>query len=192
MKKSAWGLVLSLAALGMLPAAQAGEGVLVEKIPANVDKAAAVAAAKDSLNYREWTVVAEDADSVTGTISRTNVTAKIKIKVQGRSIVYEESATGRGKLDFTGRVVPSTTSTPSRWLEYLRSDTTERLMARSAAPPEPARASASATPAPPAAAVPASGRNSVQRLAELKEMFDRGLISADEYGRKKDEILKAL
>lgn len=168
--------------------------MLVEAIPGNVDKASAIAAAKDSLLYREWKVVAEDADSVTATISRGYVDAKIRIVVKGSSLVYDESARGRPKLDHTGRVVPSTSTTPSRWIEYLRTDTIERLMARSVAPAQPARTSAS-TAGPNSASepvVPVAGRSSVQRLAELKEMLDRGLITADEYARKKQEILKAL
>lgn len=195
MKKSAWTKIAGLAVTSVLGAAHAAEGVLVESIPGNVDKAAAIAAAKDSLLYREWKVVTEDADSVTGSISRANVEAKIRIAVKGSSLVYDESALGRPKLDHTGRLVPSTTSTPSRWIEYLRADTTERLLARSVAPAsaQPARAAAPAkVDTPAAAATPAAGRSNVQRLAELKEMLDRGLITGDEYARKKDEILKAL
>lgn len=188
-------VVAGVTALLVSPGVRAAEDVLVESIPANVDKAGALAAAKDALKYREWRVTGEDADSVSATISRSNVDAKIRIKVVGTRLLYEESALGRGRLDHTGRVTPSTISTPSRWIEYLRSDTTERLMARAAAPAATPRA-AVAAPAKVDAAVAAtpaaSGRSSVQRLQELKEMLDRNLITAEEYARKKEEILKGL
>ena len=34
--------------------------------------------------------------------------------------------------------------------------------------------------------------NGVERMQDLKELFDRGLISADEYARKKEQILNEL
>jgi hypothetical protein len=186
--------------LASVSAAQAGEGVLIENIPAKVDKAGALAAAKDALKYREWRVVGEDADSVSAKISRSNIDASIRIKAVGSRLVYVESATGGSRRpDYSGKTVWSVNSTPSRWIEYLRSDITERLTAR-AETAHKAEASAvtdaapapSAAPAPPPSAAPASVPSSLHRLQELKDMLDRGLITADEYARKKDEILKAL
>jgi Tfp pilus assembly protein PilX len=167
-------LVAGAAMLVALPGVNAAEGVLVESIPANVDKAAAIVAAEDALKYREWKIVGEDADSVSATISRMNVDAKIRISAAGSRLAYNESGTGPSKINFTGRRVPSVVATPSRWIEYLRTDTTERLMARAAAPLETRKTDTPSKPDVAPASAPA------------------GLITADEYGRKKDEILRGL
>jgi hypothetical protein len=183
-------LAAVLLALSVLPAT-AGEGVLVENIPANVDKAATLTVVRQALEHREWKIVGQDADSVSATISRQAIDAKIRITHGGTRLVYQESALGKNKLDHTGRWTPSTTATPDRWINYLRSDITENLMTRSASGPAAqakgeavAPGAGAATAAPPSAAV--------QRMQVLKEMYDKGLISAEEYGRKREEILKSL
>ncbi|WP_175030884.1 SHOCT domain-containing protein, partial [Burkholderia lata] len=59
-----------------------------------------------------------------------------------------------------------------------------------AAPPAPAPAAAPAAAAQPAA--PAEGTDYVQRLEQLKALFDKGLVTEDEYSRAKAEILAKL
>lgn len=170
----------------------AGEGVLVESMPANVDKSTALAVVQEALKYREWTIVGQDADSVSATISRNAVDATIKIRQSGTRLVYEESARGKNKLDHTGRWTPSTITTPDRWINYLRSDITENLLARSAKGPAAQARNEAVAPRPVDAPAAAPQGGAVQRMQLLKEMYDKGLISAEEYGRKKEEILKSL
>ncbi|WP_455731634.1 SHOCT domain-containing protein, partial [Burkholderia stabilis] len=43
-----------------------------------------------------------------------------------------------------------------------------------------------------AAAQPAEGIDYVQRLEQLKALFDKGLVTEDEYSRAKAEILAKL
>jgi hypothetical protein len=170
----------------------AEEKVLIEILPTNIDATTTLRFAREALEYREWTIVKQDAHSVQAKISRNAVDAKIRIYQSGNQLVYEDSARGKPKVDYTGRVVPSTTETPSRWIYYLRSDITEKLQAYVAEGAAPAPA---ATPANAAVASnkPAHPRgNRVQRMKELKEMFDGGLISADEYARKRAQILDEL
>ncbi|WP_455774337.1 SHOCT domain-containing protein, partial [Burkholderia stabilis] len=45
---------------------------------------------------------------------------------------------------------------------------------------------------PVAAAQPAEGIDYVQRLEQLKALFDKGLVTEDEYSRAKAEILAKL
>jgi Short C-terminal domain len=172
--------------------AGAEEKVLIEILPTNIDTTTTLRFAREALEYREWTIVKQDADSVQAKISRNLVDAKIRIYQNGNKLVYEDSARGRPKLDHTGRAVPSTTEAPSRWIYYLRSDITEKLQAYVAEAAAPAPAAT-----PPTAAVasnkPARPHGSrVQRMKELKEMYDCGLISADEYTRKRAQILDEL
>jgi hypothetical protein len=182
------GLFVSLLLALMCLEAAAAEKVLLETVPANVDRAGVLAAAREALDYRTWKVVAQDADSVTATISRNAVDAKIRIKYSGSRLLYEDSARGKGKLDYTGRVVPTVTETPERWINYLRSDITENLQKR-------AKESPKATPGvEEAARTEPAGKSgtAVARMQELKQMFDAGLITADEYAKKRAEILRDL
>ncbi|WP_175044310.1 SHOCT domain-containing protein, partial [Burkholderia lata] len=57
-----------------------------------------------------------------------------------------------------------------------------------AAPPAPAAAPVAATQP----AAPAEGTDYVQRLEQLKALFDKGLVTEDEYSRAKAEILAKL
>ena len=57
-----------------------------------------------------------------------------------------------------------------------------------AAPPAPAAAPVAAAPT----AAPAEGTDYVQRLEQLKALFDKGLVTEDEYSRAKAEILAKL
>lgn len=173
----------------------AEEKILVEKLPVGIETPVALTFAREALEYREWTIVKHHAGLIEAKISRNQIDAKIRIRHNGDQLVYEDWARGKPKVDFTGRMMPSTTETPSRWIYYLRSDITEKLQKYAA---DPASASAAAAARPPAKANVASEKSasrrtsSVQRMQELKEMFDRGLISADEYARKRAEILKEL
>jgi hypothetical protein len=72
-------------------------------------------------------------------------------------------------------------------------------VARSAPRPSPATAPTPATTAPtPATTAPAPAAASApkpsleERLKRLKDLADQGLITADEYARRKAELLKEL
>jgi Short C-terminal domain len=174
--------------------ASAAEKLLMERVPAQLEKPVVLTVVRQALLYREWTIVAQDADSVSAKIARGVVDANIRIRHAGDRLVYEDSALGKSKFDHTGRAVRTAVETPSRWIDYLRSDIAEGLQ-------KPPSADASLAPkvAPSATAPsamkeqPAAQRTSgVQRMQELKEMLDRGLITADEYSRKKEQILSEL
>jgi hypothetical protein len=189
---------LSLLAFVMLVpfgATAAEQGVLIERLPAGIDRASALGATREALANREWIVVGQDAESISAKITRAGLDAKIRISVSGEQLRYETSATGKGRMDHTGRVTPAQMSTPSRWIGFLRSDITENLQTRvAAAAKNPSRAGAvEAPPTGAAAARPTAARApSVQRMQDLKDLFDKGLISADEYAAKRAEILKDL
>ncbi|OUE44383.1 hypothetical protein BZY94_14885, partial [Burkholderia territorii] len=57
---------------------------------------------------------------------------------------------------------------------------------------QPAPAAPPAATAAPVAAAPAEGTDYVQRLEQLKALFDKGLVTEDEYSRAKAEILAKL
>ena len=165
-----------------------GREVLIESVPAKIEKPVVLTVVRQALQYREWTIVAQDPDSVSAKIARSGFDAEIRIRHAGDRLVYESAARGRSKLDYTGRAVANVVETPSRWIDYLRSDIAEGLQ-------KPPSADAALTPklTPSVAKEQAPAqRSSVQRMQELKEMFDRGLISADEYAQKKEQILKEL
>jgi hypothetical protein len=173
----------------------AEEKILIENLPAGIETQAALTFAREALEYREWTIVRQGAEFVEAKISRSAIDAKIRVRRNGNQLVYEDSARGKPKVDHTGRLTPSITEAPSRWIYYLRSDITEKLQQYTT---ESASATPAASPQPPvkdnvAGAARAPRRaTSVQRMQELKEMLDRGLISADEYARKREQILNEL
>jgi len=173
--------------------AGAEEKILIENLPAGIETPTALTFAREALQYREWTIARQGADFVEAKISRNTIDAKIRIRHNGNQLVYEDWARGKGKVDYSGRMVPATTETPSRWIYYLRSDITEKLQKYAA---DPASATATASSQPPAKSVAGHATprraSSVQRMQELKEMLDRGLISADEYARKREQILNEL
>jgi len=185
MRRGIASLFLLLLSLGVAAAPE--EKVLIESLPANVDAATALKAAHDALEYRTWKVVAQDDHSVTATISRQAIDGRIRIRFKDARLVYTESARGKSKMDFTGRMTPSSVELPERWINYLRSDITESLQKVAAA--------LAATPQAPTAINADAGprrSTSTERLKELKQMLDSGLISADEYAKKKAEILRDL
>jgi len=176
----AFALVL---ALHFAPAS-AEEGVLVENIPAGLDKATVLTVVRNALTYREWTIVDTFPSAISAKISRGRVDARIRISVVDKTLRYQESAL---TTELSTRVTK--TSTPSRWINFLRSDITTELEARAKA----AAAEAPSKDTPKAGAKAGSKPpNTVQRMDELKQLLDRGLISSEEYERKKAEILKDL
>jgi hypothetical protein len=171
----------------------AEQGVLIERLPAGIDRAGALAATREALANREWTLVGQDAESISAKITRAGLDAKIRISVSGEQLRYETSATGKGRMDHTGRMTPAQMSTPSRWIGFLRTDITENLQTRVAAAAKNPPKGVAAEAAPAGAARPTAARApSVQRMQDLKDLFDKGLISADEYAAKRAEILKDL
>jgi hypothetical protein len=172
-------LVLALA-LHLAPA-DAEEGVLVENVPAGLDKATVLTVVRNALTYREWTIVDTFPSAISAKISRGRVDARIRISVVDKTLRYQESAL---TTELSTRVTK--TSTPSRWINFLRSDITTELEARAKA--GATEASSKETPK----AASKASTNTVQRMEELKQLLDRGLISNEEYERKRAEILKDL
>lgn len=177
--KTVYRLVGILCVLLLAAPAFAGEGVLVENIPPGVDKATVLTIVRNALNYREWTVADVPPSAVSGKISRGRVDAQIRISLVDNSLRYQESAI---TTELSTRV--RKVATPSRWIEYLRSDISEELQARAKARPEAAKAASKDAPQ-------ARG-STLQRMQELKQLQEAGLISNDEYERKRAEILDGL
>jgi Short C-terminal domain len=175
-------------AANVCAAAGAAEKVLIESVPAKIEKPAVLTVVRQALQYREWTIVAQDPDSVSAKIARSGFDAEIRIRQVGDRLVYDSSARGRPKLDYTGRAGANVVETPPRWIDYLRSDIAEGLQKP---PSADATATAKLTPSVAKEQAPAQ-RSGVQRMQELKEMFDRGLISTDEYAQKREQILGEL
>lgn len=112
------------ALLFSLSAAAGNTGVLIEDVPQLSNRPAVIAAIKSAFVHRKWTIVASDATSVTATLSRVT-TSKVRIAIEGRSIVYEETSS-RVVQEARG---PNAPRTPMRrsvqqsdWLENLRRD----------------------------------------------------------------------
>jgi len=179
-------------------AALASGSVLVEKVPSGLDKTRVLAVVRDALQYRAWTIVPTDkAESVAAKIERSTVLARILIWQQDDKLLYEESAEdGRRAIDFRGTLLPPRKiPTPPRWIAYLRSDIAERLQSlpagAPAAAPESAPSARSQTrPADTPARAAKAG--AVQRMQELKDLLDKGLISKEEYEQKRLQILSDL
>src|SRR5262245_59361914 len=169
--------VLALAL--QMQTAAAEEGVLVENIPPGLDKATVLTVVRNALNYREWTIVDTFPSAVSARISRGRMDARIRISLVDNTLRYQESAV---QTELSQKI--SRTSTPSRWINFLRSDISDELQVRAKAVAEPSKTAAKETPK-------ARG-NAVQRMQELKQLHETGLINAEEYERKRAEILKEL
>jgi Short C-terminal domain len=170
-------VVALVLALHLYGSAAAEEGVLVENIPASLDRATVLTAVRNALTYREWTIVDSFPTAVSAKISRGRTDARIRISIVENTLRYTESAV---TTELSQKVTKTTT--PSRWINYLRSDISTELQER-----------AKTAPAKPSTKEASKGRgNTVQRMQELKQLQDSGLISAEEYERKRAEILKEL
>ena len=168
-------LVLLLA-LHFSPPANAEEGVLIESVPLNLDRATVLTVVRNALTYREWTILETFPAAVTAKISRGRQEARIRIALVDHALRYKESAV---TTELSMKITKS--STPARWIDFLRSDISAELETRS-------KSAASQAPKE----TPKARGSTVQRMQELKQMLDSGLISAEDFERKKAEILKEL
>jgi Short C-terminal domain len=180
--RSLWRFVPGLVALALalqLHPSAAEEGVLIENIPPGLDKATVLTVVRNALNYREWTIVDTFPSAVSARISRGRMDARIRISVVDNTLRYQESAV---QTELSQKI--SKTTTPSRWINFLRSDISEELQARAKVVADSGKPAPKETP---------KGRgNAVQRMQELKQLHESGLITAEEYERKRAEILKEL
>lgn len=153
--------------------AYATSGVLVERVPRAIDKERALTIAESAMSRRGWTITAKDGDSIFGRYVDDNVESRIRIFMDRQTMRYEESATDLGAAR---RGASTDTKTPARWINRLISDIDssieevkdERLVPADSRPP------------------------ASERMAELRKLRDAGHITAEEFERKRLEILKDL
>jgi hypothetical protein len=172
--------VLSLAALSLAavsPSALAGRGVIVEKVPAAVDRSETLRVVQDRLQALGWTVVGQNANAVWGRYVGQNIEVRLRVFIDDGTLRYEESATDLGAAR---RGAHPATSTPARWINAIRSEVDSALRARAAT---------LETSLPPASP---PKRSHTDRLEELRKMLDAGLITNEDYEKKRAEILKDL
>jgi hypothetical protein len=163
--------------------ASADRGVIVQRIPSALDRASALSVVKESFTKRGWTVTGADEEAVSGKYVGQNIEGRVRVFVDGETLRYEESATDLAASRHGS--VPET-RTPARWINRLRSDIGDALRLRASNTPIPAQP-ARASPQP-----GASKLTPADRMVELRKMRDAGLITTEEYERKRAEILKDL
>jgi hypothetical protein len=156
-----------------VPAASADEELLLKRIPLAVDKPTAIEIVRQVFVERGWQVTAKDAGSVSATYVSQAIEAKVRIFLADRSLRYEETALDRDAAR-RGSASP-TIRTPARWINGLIEDVGQSLQSQAL---DLAWSSQQRTP--------------YDRMAELKKMFDAGLISSAEYEQKRADILKNL
>jgi len=168
-----WWFVLIAAGLVAPVAGQCSKGLLAEDIPAHVDGTKALDLARNALLNREWTVTGGDARSVTAKIISQNMESQIVVTVAGGQIRYDERTVS---LDAMRHGQTPDIQIPARWINALRADIQDQVRSLRAAEA-------------PAAALK---RAPADRMAELQRLRDAGHITAEEFERKRAEILKDL
>jgi len=162
--------LLALAVGLQLPlAAIAEEGVMFENVPLALDKASALAIVRDALKFREWRITATDADSVTAKINAPRIESTIRIWLDGRVIRYRDDAINPDFIRM-GRS-DDKAFTPERWISFLREDIGAAMRPHLGSPAK---------------------QSPSERMTELKKLRDAGLISPEEFEKKRAEILKNL
>lgn len=169
-------------ALGLLLCLACGAGVAQERIPVPASgktlvgyfqpgtrPAEVMQAARDALARRGWAIQASSDEVIKARLTRHGADARLTIFYANGVLQYAEENEVR-----------------DQWLDNLRTDIPRFLMNKRAASEraeraEVAKARASNTP----------GVNA-ERLRALKQLFDSGMITRDEYDRKRAEILKDL
>ena len=153
---------------------------LVENVPPDLSKEQVLRAAWTALAGHQWIVKPGSGDVLLAEITSGDTDAKLKVFMVGRRLRYTDEGS---KSRSSGVAI----SVPERWIGYLRADTARALSQIQMAE------SGKAGNAPPASgSAPASARTTAERLRALKELHDSGVITRDEYDKKRAEILKDL
>lgn len=154
--------------------------VLLGNLPANLTNDQILRAVWTALSGRRWIVLPSGSDTVIAEYTSGDTEGKLKVFIAGRDLRYTDEGTRQ-------RSSGAFTSLPENWLANLRADTSRALGQLSTA-----RQSAGASPPAAASAPSASARTAAERMRALKELHDSGVITRDEYDRKRAEILKDL
>lgn len=118
MRVSAFALLLLLSAV-----AHADSGVLIAHVPSKADNAVVLAVVKQAFISRGWSVETVGDTSVTASISRKPYTARMRIALADRSLLFD----GEAKRDLIGNPAQAPyadgfSSIPRRWIANLRKD----------------------------------------------------------------------
>jgi len=169
------GLSGNPAAASRATPAEAGQ-LLIGNLPGNLSNDQILRAVWSALSGRRWIVQPGSGDSINAEYTSGDTAGKLQVFLVGRDLRYLEDGTRQRS---SGRP----TSLPDNWIANLRADTSRTLMEMSAKKP----------PAAPAnSAIAANPRTVAERLRALKELHDSGVITRDEYDKKRAEILKDL
>lgn len=162
--------------------ARADEGVLVSSIPQGADKSQVLEVVRQAFIGRSWTIESGDDLSVTARLFHGGYDAQLKVSLEGDSLRYLGNTTGmvheRNPSLSTGNSRRSSTDTPERWLTFLRFDISKSL---SGIPKHTSQESAGGAP-----------NDIVERLKTLDGLHKAGLVTDNEYKKKKEEILGRL
>ena len=173
MRTAAFGLLLCLAcgAAAQTPAPPVPERskVLVGYFQAGTPRADVMQAARDALARRGWAIQTSSDEVIKARLTRRGSDAGLTIFYANGTLRYAEE----GDMH-------------EQWIDNLRSDIPRFLMNKRAASERAERAEAAK------ARAGNSPSMNAERLRSLKQLYDSGIITREEYDRKRGEILKDL
>jgi hypothetical protein len=174
--------VLKAAVLAVLLCLACGPGVAQERIPVPASGKTLVAyippgttiaevmqAARQALIVRRWAIQAASDDAIRARLVRHGSDARLTIFYANGVLQYAEEG-----------------EAPPHWIDNLRTDIPRLLLRQRAANDRTERAETSRARAGNTPEVNA------ERLRALKQLFDSGMITREEYDRKRAEMLKDL
>ena len=160
-------------------------GRVIMAKPSDVDAATMMRAVRLGLTARGFTILPslEGEGVVVAQLSGRNLASTWRVFVVGNEVQFTETTTRVAR----GGEGTQATDMPERWIANVRSDIEKAIPQAKAGPREAALppSRAAAEPARPAA-------SASERLRTLKQLFDSGDITRDEYDRKRTEILRDL
>jgi Short C-terminal domain len=171
------------AALAGKPAALAGKPaappsqVLLGNIPPRLDPARVMDAVRGALAGRRWSMLPDEDSAVVARIRSGDTESTLKVFLADGALRFIDRTTFRNGAEKA--------QVPERWINYLRADLGQAL---AALPVRSAADEAKATPREPAR----QPGNAAERLRTLKQLLDAGLISQEEYDKKRAETLREL
>lgn len=109
--------------------ANESDEVLIDYIPDRLTDAKVVEIVKHAFMGRKWNVVASDANSVSGELTKYNIFAKVKIYREGGAIKLSDYSETPDYPDAYSREYVKTKSTeaPRRWINNLKLDITKGI-----------------------------------------------------------------
>jgi len=173
MRTAAFALLLCLAdcaaAQTPAPPLPAQGKVLVGFFQPGTSRAEVMQAVRDAFARRGWAIQTSSDDAIKARLTRHGADAGLTIFYADGTLRYAEEGDVR-----------------ENWLDNLRSDIPRFLMNKRAAAERAERAEAAKARAGNSPSVNA------ERLRSLKQLYDSGIITREEYDRKRGEILKDL